>query len=102
MPRTRTKGWLSQASRQLKPSPSGKEINLSPKQRNQESFLITTFTTNICRNRYYQMNGAGIRLHTRGEDLNILSLECGTNTGICIVILQSVSLFLGNQFLMNY
>lgn len=45
----------------------------------QEIFLIITFTSNICRNRYYQTNGAGIRLNNSGENLNTVSFQCDVN-----------------------
>lgn len=43
-----------------------------PSRATQEIFLIITLTTHICRSRYSQTNGAGIRLGISGEKLNVL------------------------------
>lgn len=58
----------------------------------QETFLIITLKANICRNKYYLTNGAGIRLSNSGENSNILSFQCDVDIIISIVISQSLLL----------
>jgi hypothetical protein len=57
----------------------------------QESLPIITLTTNICRNRYYQTNAAGVRLKNSAANSNILSFQGASNLSACVVVSVFVS-----------